>query len=59
MIQWALSYLVFIFPGLDFPGGPVVRDSVIPMQGAWVRSLVGTKIPHVGWSKKEANYYIE
>ena len=35
----------------------MVRDSVIPMQGAWVRSLVGTKIPHVGWSKKEALLY--
>ena len=27
--------------------------TVIPMQGAWVQSLVGTKILHVGWSKKE------
>ena len=24
-----------------FPGGPVVKDSTVPMQGAWVKSLVG------------------
>ena len=31
----------------DFPGSPVVA-SVLPMQGAWVRSL-GTKILHAEW----------
>ena len=26
---------------MDFPGGPVVKDSTLPKQGAWVQSLVG------------------
>lgn len=26
--------------GMDFLGGPVVKDSELPMQGAWVLSLV-------------------
>ena len=26
--------------GMDFLGGPVVKDSELPMQGAWLLSLV-------------------
>ena len=30
----------------NFPGGPVAIDSTLPLQGVWVRSLVGkVKIP--------------
>ena len=30
----------------EFPGGPVVKDSTLPLQGAWVPSLVGELEPH-------------
>ena len=32
----------------DFPGGPVVESS-LPMQWAWVRSLVGELRSHMLW----------
>ena len=31
----------------DFPGGSVVKDSVLPLQGAWIRSLVGELRSHM------------
>ena len=33
--------------GWDFPGSPVVKDSVLPMQGLGFDPWLGTKIPHV------------
>ena len=30
----------------EFPGGPVVKDSTLPLQGALVPSLVGELEPH-------------
>ena len=30
----------------EFPGGPVVKDSTLPLQGALVPSLVGEREPH-------------
>lgn len=33
--------------GWDFPGSPVVKDSVLPMQGLGFDLWLGTKIPHV------------
>ena len=30
-----------------FPDGPVVKDSVLPMQALWVRSLVGKLRSHM------------
>ena len=42
----------------DFPGSPVAIDSTLPLQGVWVRSLVGeVKIPQATQQdqKKENN----
>ena len=41
--MWKLKTFV---DGWDFPGGPVV-DCMLPMQGAWVRSLVGELRSHM------------
>ena len=38
----------------EFPGGPVV-DSVLPMQGAWVRSPVGELRFHMPVQPKQTN----
>ena len=33
--------------GWNFPGGPVVKDSMLPVQDLGLDPLLGTKIPHV------------
>lgn len=35
--------------GMDFLGGPVVKDSELPMQGAWVPALVWKLRSHATW----------
>lgn len=42
--------------GMDFLGGPVVKDSELPMQGAWVPALVWKLRSHMppGGATKES-----
>ena len=41
------SYFKSSFPG-GFPGSPMVKNSALPLQGSWVRSLVSElRFPHV------------
>ena len=44
MPQNPLAKMLF-FPAGDFPGGPVAK-TLLPMQGAWVWSLVREQLPY-------------
>lgn len=41
----------------DFPGSPVIKDSMLPTQGSWVSFLVGelrSGMPHSAVKKKQS-----
>ena len=53
---WFIPKLQLQCENRDFPGGPVI-DSMLPLQGLWVQSLVGElRSPHdVRWPKNLIN----